>query len=568
MRVTAAAAVLSLCLTGAAHAQAPPLYIPFDGVILDELGNPRTGLTSLVFSLYEEDVDGVPVWVEVQPVVLGIDGSYQVLLGGVSGGVSTDPFTSGTARWLGVQAEGLPEGPRSRLVSVPYAAKAADADTVGGLPASSFVLSPDAGGDGAAPAGVSFLGGDKDGGTLNGLDTNTDNLYVTNRIGVGTTNPIRQLHLKDSPQSNPLVIDVAANQHSGIWLRENGANKWQFYNETGTDSMQLFAYAAARRVVTVTSTGYVGLGTPTPQRQLHLKGSVQNNPFIIDTAEGRHAGIWLRENSVNKWQMYNDALSDDFRMFSYGKSDVALSLEDVTGRLGIGTSSPSAKIHLADAGGALLQLESSGSAAQIRFANSDNNNGFIQYSGGNLRFFASSASQPTLTLSGGSPGNVGIGTASPSSKLHVNGNVQVDGNIAAKYQDVAEWVVVDEYIPAGNVVVIDPNASNQVLPSGAAYDTGVAGAVSAQPGLVLGIAGDNKVLVAQSGRVKVKADASYGAISAGDILATSPNPGHAMRSEPVDLGPVTVHRPGTVLGKALEALESGTGEILVLLTLQ
>jgi hypothetical protein len=42
----------------------------------------------------------------------------------------------------------------------------------------------------------------------------------------------------------------------------------------------------------------------------------------------------------------------------------------------------------------------------------------------------------------------------------------------------------------------------------------------------------------------------------------------AMRSEPVDLGGVKLHRPGTLIGKALEPLESGTGEILVLLSLQ
>ena len=101
-----------------------------------------------------------------------------------------------------------------------------------------------------------------------------------------------------------------------------------------------------------------------------------------------------------------------------------------------------------------------------------------------------------------------------------------------------------------------------------AYDTAVAGAVSVQPGITLGESGAGKVLVAQSGRVRIKADARYGTIRAGDLLATSPNPGHAMRSNPVRVGNALLHRPGTVLGKALEPLRRGTGEILVLLTLQ
>lgn len=45
------------------------------------------------------------------------------------------------ARWLGVQVEGRPEESRILLVAVPYALKAADADTLGGKPASAFVLS-------------------------------------------------------------------------------------------------------------------------------------------------------------------------------------------------------------------------------------------------------------------------------------------------------------------------------------------------------------------------------------------------------------------------------------------
>jgi len=49
---------------------------------------------------------------------------------------------------------------------------------------------------------------------------------------------------------------------------------------------------------------------------------------------------------------------------------------------------------------------------------------------------------------------------------------------------------------------------------------------------------------------------------------TSPTEGYAMRSRPMKVGGKTMHRPGTLLGKALEPLPNGKGEILVLLTLQ
>jgi len=165
-------------------------------------------------------------------------------------------------------------------------------------------------------------------------------------------------------------------------------------------------------------------------------------------------------------------------------------------------------------------------------------------------------------------GNVGIGTVAPAAKLHVAGDVVVDGNIAAKYQDVAEWVESSQQLEAGTVVALDPERSNQVLASSEAYDTRVAGVVSAQPGISLGERGEGKVLVATTGRVKVKVDATRVPIKIGDLLVTSDVQGVAMKSEPVSVGGRRMHSPGTLIGKALEPLAKGTGEILVLLSLQ
>jgi hypothetical protein len=57
----------------------------------------------------------------------------------------------------------------------------------------------------------------------------------------------------------------------------------------------------------------------------------------------------------------------------------------------------------------------------------------------------------------------------------------------------------------------------------------------------------------------IRVDASYGSILPGDLLVSSPEPGHAMRA----LDP----RPGTIIGKALGSLEDGQGSIPVLITL-
>lgn len=187
-----------------------------------------------------------------------------------------------------------------------------------------------------------------------------------------------------------------------------------------------------------------------------------------------------------------------------------------------------------------------------------------------LRFMTANAQRMIIT----NIGRVGIGTTAPAYVLDVNGAghfsgaLTVDGNIAAKYQDVAEWVASDDDLAPGTVVVIDSETIDGVTSSARPYDSHVAGVVSSQPGLALGTQGEGKFQIATVGRVRVKADASHGSIAIGDLLVTSDVTGTAMKSQPVKIGDIEMHRPGTLLGKALEPLASGQGEILVLLSLQ
>ncbi|HEY0072136.1 MAG TPA: S-layer homology domain-containing protein [Chloroflexia bacterium] len=60
----------------------------------------------------------------------------------------------------------------------------------------------------------------------------------------------------------------------------------------------------------------------------------------------------------------------------------------------------------------------------------------------------------------------------------------------------------------------------------------------------------------------IKADASYGAIKAGDLLTTSPHAGYAMKADPAQAG------AGTVIGKALGSLDGGTGTLPVMVSLR
>jgi hypothetical protein len=122
---------------------------------------------------------------------------------------------------------------------------------------------------------------------------------------------------------------------------------------------------------------------------------------------------------------------------------------------------------------------------------------------------------------------------------------------------------------SGLVVSIDPAHPGKLMVASEAYDKKVAGIVSGgqdiNPGIVISYDDANTsqaTPVALSGRVYSWADASSEAIRPGDLLTTSATPGHAMRA--------TDHEraPGAIIGKAMTGLDSGTGLVLVLISLQ
>jgi hypothetical protein len=167
-----------------------PRLIKFSGVLKDRKGEPKSGAAGVTFAIYAEQEGGAALWMETQNVTLDEGGHYTALLGANSNeGVPVELFTNqwrekdnaetqssprsaerwwrekdtnqwrvasgewrekdnaetqsslrSAERWLGVEGPELQATARVLLVSVPYALKAADAETLGGMPASAFVL--------------------------------------------------------------------------------------------------------------------------------------------------------------------------------------------------------------------------------------------------------------------------------------------------------------------------------------------------------------------------------------------------------------------------------------------
>jgi len=334
--------------------------------------------------------------------------------------------------------------------------------------------------------------------------------------------------------------------------------------------------------------GYVGVGTTTPLAILTSRKANATTFLGMSGASGSYADISLGRtgaevrlgiaaSEATGGQFAADAKIGDAilrvddsskkLLLLAGSASAVMSISN-TG-VGIGTASPgSATLLINTPGGPSAQASFKANPSTLGTVLLDMGAGEIDIAG--LVIGASATTAINTTSSQGPPpplllqsgaGDVIIGNGT-------HGNLTVNGTVYANYQDVAEWVPAAEPMPAGTVVVVAEEDNNTVTASRRAYDIRVAGVVSPKPGLLLGVAGASKAKIATTGRVRVRVDATNSPIRKGDLLVTSDRPGMAMKSEPLDLGGVKLHRPGTLIGKALEPLCDGEGEILVLLSLQ
>ena len=145
---------------GQSSSDVVPRLVQFSGVLKNDAGRPQTGTVGVTFALYKDQEGGAPLWLETQNVQADNKGNYTVLLGSSkSGGLPVDLFSSNQARWLGVQTSGQTEQARVLLLSVPYALKAHDAETLGGKPASAFAAASSASGNSSMNAPASAITG-------------------------------------------------------------------------------------------------------------------------------------------------------------------------------------------------------------------------------------------------------------------------------------------------------------------------------------------------------------------------------------------------------------------------
>jgi hypothetical protein len=302
-----------------------PRLVRLSGGAKDAQGRPLSGVVGITFALYKDQDGGAPLWMEVQNVQLDGNGRYIALLGASTAeGVPLELFSANEARWLGVQPENQAEQPRVLLVSVPYALKAAEAESLGGKPASAYVLSPTAGTPAASPtktaspaAACSTPPCDviTSGGTAGFIPMFTDPTTVQNStifqsnglVGIGNASPTRTLDVNGE-------IRVAG---GNIFMQRNltdlaGRRNWAWGTETfNVGDVSLFVSTSNTAfpsvpVFTALSNGSMGVGLATPTQKLDVAGTVKATSFVAQGAPSQSANLqeW-QDNSGNAIALVN-----------------------------------------------------------------------------------------------------------------------------------------------------------------------------------------------------------------------------------------------------------------------
>lgn len=402
--------------------------------------------------------------------------------------------------------------------------------------------------------------------------TNGGNLYagLGVRVGLGTTTPQRSLHIQSTLDNYIRVLSVGGanlgSQTAGIELQRQvlfgESNIWSINNEDhfrirhNGDLMFAMNPDMAR----------LGINLDNPVVfTIYGKNVTRSGNYMADGVLRLHSKVG---DNTHMLALDGNQMESSDPLYLNNESDKDILLANGGGRVKVGTTDNEARLSVASESDMQLKLINpggGGAAWRIGVANSNWGAG-----AGKLVFSkTASSNDATMVITPG--GNVGIGLTNPSKTLQVNGTTSTKILEITGGSDLAEHFDIDagETLLPGTVVSIDPTKPGQLRVARQAYDKTVAGIVSGagdvQPGMLMGQVGtlaSGKHPVALTGRVYCRVDAGYGAIRPGDLLTTSPTTGHAMKA--TDSGKAQ----GAILGKAMTSLETGTGLVLVLVSLQ
>jgi hypothetical protein len=331
-----------------------PHVIHFQGMLQDDLGNPLDGIYEVTFRIYSVESGGTALWSETLGAECD-DGAFSVELG------TTSPLSLDFMEqyWLGLQVTGDNEMvPRYRLASVPYAMHSGTADSaVTAVKADSSAKAGFA--DSSSVSGVASVAG--------GVDWDD-------------------------------VFDVPAGFADAVDDTGHGAGDRHSLNAMDGDPVD---------AVYVDDSGEVGIGTTSPSEQLHVVGNTKITGTLIADYVSSNSPLSLQTDGTTR-----------------------IYIDDSTGNVGIKTSTPSYGLDVADTVQVQsLKMPACAGAGRVLTSDADGVASWQAPSGGT----DSDSTVAGWNMYSAVPGSVGVGTSDPQDKLHVAGDLRIDGKVRTNY---------------------------------------------------------------------------------------------------------------------------------------
>jgi hypothetical protein len=305
-------------------------------------------------------------------------------------------------------------------------------------------------------------------------------------VGIGTTTPRAKLEVNASSGDEFTVYDGFYNYNIGDTAKALGSNYWSIYKNSSdtyynsTVGGHLFLVSGVEKM-RVDRTGNVGIGTTNPLQKLDVTGTAGNNAtlLVIKTtgvwSSGQGTGIQFRDSAgeVGHIQVSYDGTMTNmnvggFYNAGYGASATQVFTIKGNGSVGVGTITPATKFHIYDtSSGPIITLsglnnnyrgltiKNTSSAEQWFVGNNASNNFVIRATGSN----------DILTVSS-STGNVGIGTTTPSTALHIYPHTNTEGLriVSSNYsplviRDSTDWNDLFRVNQSGDVTAVTSSAT-------------------------------------------------------------------------------------------------------------